>query len=103
MEQINVSRQALSKWELDTAIPDTENILQISRLFSVSTDYLLYDEYESDDRAPAVQPVQPTARRIPIPAIIGSLLAALSVRSGPHRSGRDRLGERRRLLLRDFR
>ncbi len=47
--QISISRQALSKWELGTAIPDTENVVQISKLFSVSTDYLLYDEYESDD------------------------------------------------------
>lgn len=52
--QINISRQALSKWESDTAIPDTENVVQISKLFRVSTDYLLYDEYESDDDLPAV-------------------------------------------------
>lgn len=52
--QINISRQALSKWELGTAIPDTENIVQISKLFQVSTDYLLNDEYESDEDLPAV-------------------------------------------------
>lgn len=52
--QISISRQALSKWELGTAIPDTENVVQISKLFQVSTDYLLYDEYESDEDLPAV-------------------------------------------------
>lgn len=46
--QISISRQALSKWELGTAVPDTENVIQISKLFQVSTDYLLKDEYESD-------------------------------------------------------
>lgn len=53
--QISISRQALSKWELGTAIPDTENVVQISKLFQVSTDYLLNDEYESDEDLPAVQ------------------------------------------------
>ena len=53
--RISVSRQALSKWEQNAAMPDTENVLQISKLFGVSTDYLLYDEYESDDDIPAVK------------------------------------------------
>lgn len=48
-DKIEVSRQALSKWELGVATPDTENVLHISRIFGVSTDYLLYDEYESED------------------------------------------------------
>ncbi len=37
-----------------TAIPDTENVLQIRKIFGVSTDYLLNDEYESDTDIPAV-------------------------------------------------
>ena len=53
--KITVSRQALSKWELGAAIPDTENVLQISKLFGVSTDYLLNDEYDVDNDIPAVQ------------------------------------------------
>ena len=52
--QIGVSRQALSNWELDTAVPDTKNVLQLSKLFGVTTDYLLNDDYESDDDLPAV-------------------------------------------------
>ena len=50
--QISISRQALSKWELGTAIPDTENVLQISKIFGVSTDYLLNDDYEGDTDVP---------------------------------------------------
>lgn len=53
--QICISRQALSKWEQGTVIPDTENVLQISKLFGVSTDYLLHDDYTSDRDIPAVQ------------------------------------------------
>lgn len=40
-EQLGVSRQAISKWELDAAKPDLDNLLQISRLFAVSADELL--------------------------------------------------------------
>lgn len=45
--QLTVSRQAVSKWELNEAVPDTDNIIQLSRLFGVSTDYLLLDELEA--------------------------------------------------------
>jgi transcriptional regulator with XRE-family HTH domain len=43
-EKLTVSRQAVSKWELDQSIPDTDKILELSKLFNVSTDYLLNDE-----------------------------------------------------------
>ena len=45
--QLTVSRQAISKWELGESIPDTENIIQLSNIFGVSTDYLLKDDYEN--------------------------------------------------------
>lgn len=64
---ITVSRQAVSKWELGTAVPDTENILQLSELFGVSTDYLIKDSCESDEDIPAVvrtaEKVRVTERR----------------------------------------
>ena len=48
-EQIGVSRQALSKWESGSAVPDAVNILRLSKLFAVSADYLLDDAFESSD------------------------------------------------------
>lgn len=54
-EKLDVSRQAISRWENGTALPDAQNVLQISKLFHVTTDYLLNDDYESDDDIPAVQ------------------------------------------------
>lgn len=54
-EKLYVSRQAISRWENGTALPDVENILQISKLFNVTTDYLLNDDYKSDSDIPAVQ------------------------------------------------
>ena len=38
-DQLNVSRQAVSKWEGGTSIPDLDKILKLSALFEVSTDY----------------------------------------------------------------
>ena len=47
-EQINVSRQAISKWELEEAVPDTSKVILLSKLFQVSTDYLLKDDLDND-------------------------------------------------------
>ena len=43
-QQLGVSRQAVSKWEVDAAQPDVQNVLQISSLFGVTVDYLLREE-----------------------------------------------------------
>lgn len=40
-ERLNVSRQAVSKWELDKTLPDVNKLLKMSELFQVSVDYLL--------------------------------------------------------------
>ena len=47
-EKMDVSRQAISRWENGTALPDAQNILRISKLFNVTADYLLNDDYESE-------------------------------------------------------
>ena len=57
-EKLNVSRQAVSRWEMGTAMPDAANILQLSKLFHVTTDYLLNEEYESDADLPQVRAVK---------------------------------------------
>lgn len=48
-EKMNVSRQAVSKWESAQTIPDLEKILILSDLFGVTTDYLLKDNIETDE------------------------------------------------------
>lgn len=47
--KMNVSRQAISKWERAQTISDLEKILQLSVLFCVATDYLLKDEIEDEE------------------------------------------------------
>ncbi len=54
--QLNVSRQAVSKWENGQGFPETDKLIQISNMFNVSTDYLLKEEqpeqeYEAGDNA----------------------------------------------------
>lgn len=48
-EKMNVSRQAVSKWEGAQTVPDLEKILLLSSLFSVTTDYLLKDEIKDEE------------------------------------------------------
>lgn len=43
-DELRVSRQAISKWELGESIPDTENLISLSKFYGVSLDYLLLDE-----------------------------------------------------------
>ncbi len=43
-DKLGVSRQSVSKWESAQSIPDLQRILEMSKLFGVSTDYLLKDE-----------------------------------------------------------
>ena len=47
--QLGVSRQSVSKWESAGSIPDLDKILQMSRIFGVSVDYLLKDELETEE------------------------------------------------------
>ena len=51
-EQLGVSRQAVSRWEVGSALPDASNILQLSKLFGVSADYLLNDDYKGESPEP---------------------------------------------------
>lgn len=57
-EKLDVSRQAISRWESGAAMPDANNILQLSKLFDVTTDYLLNDDYQSDNDLPKIKEVQ---------------------------------------------
>ena len=54
-ERMDVSRQAVSKWEMAQSTPDLDKILLMSELFGVSTDYLLKDDIE-DSPSPDAEP-----------------------------------------------
>lgn len=97
--QIGVSRQSLSKWESDGALPDTANIITLADLFGVSTDYLLREAEAADAPAapikeapipepsasqpiaPIVQVMPPQQKKNTPPTIlvIGSVLLVLGI------------------------
>ena len=62
-EKLNVSRQAISKWEGAQSVPDMGRIIQLSELFGVSTDYLLKDNMENEEPA-AAEDTEGSARTI---------------------------------------
>lgn len=43
-EIMNVSRQAITKWESDNGLPDVSNLQELSKVFGITVDYLLNDE-----------------------------------------------------------
>lgn len=53
-EKVGVSRQAISKWEADAALPDIDKLITLSRLFQVSVGWLLGVE-----KMPEAQPETP--------------------------------------------
>lgn len=50
--QMAVSRQAISKWELGEAVPDVENVIGLSKIFEVSTDYIIKDDADEKTELP---------------------------------------------------
>ena len=61
-EQLGVTRQSVSKWEGAQSIPDMDKVVQMSRLFGVTTDYLLKDELEEQTAAPVEEESSPLRR-----------------------------------------
>lgn len=43
-EMMNVSRQAISRWEVGTAVPSTDNLKFLGNLYGVSLEYLLHND-----------------------------------------------------------
>lgn len=56
-EQLGISRQAVSKWEVDAAQPELDKVVALARLFGITTDELLLGE------VPDPQPVEGGAPR----------------------------------------
>lgn len=71
-ERVGVSRQAVSKWELGTALPELDKLKLLAKTFGVSTDWLLDDEQD------VPQEPQPVAQQHSwvedVPGVLGKLL-----------------------------
>ena len=87
-EKLGLSRQAVSKWEADQAVPTMDNLMELSKLFGVPVDTLLRPDAElmpkaedSDESWPGAenQPVRHENRKWKIAAIAAAGLLCVSV------------------------
>ena len=62
--RLNVSRQSVSKWEGAQSIPDMDKVVQMSRLFGITTDFLLKDELEIEEHTQSEPMDEPPLRRV---------------------------------------
>lgn len=70
---VNVSRQAVSKWEGAQAQPELEKLLALSDFFQVSTDYLLKGEQPAADKQPTAPIATGEAPKAPLCLINATL------------------------------
>ena len=73
-ELLEVSRQAVSKWETNLTEPDTGNLIQLARILNVSVEYLASGEQEK-------QKVVYVEKNIPIFKIFGIIFTSLGALS----------------------
>ena len=105
-DELDVSRQSVSKWENNTAIPDLDKLMKMSSLFEVSLDTLVFGEEKQQQAEPsqvdvAQTPAAPT-RHAQFPTkifigvilfIFGAVLFLLSMFWGNHLSFGEEFGE----------
>lgn len=74
-ERLNVSRQAVSKWETGAAVPTTETLIELADCFGVSLDYLIRNDCSTG------QPERPSAKKKHSAAkrILGAFLLGAAV------------------------
>lgn len=71
--RLGVSRQAVSRWELDETLPDTQNLLPLKEALGVSIDMLLDSAQDLEEPAPQAGPA-PAAASSPARPSLGALL-----------------------------
>jgi len=62
---MNITRQAVSRWEQGESVPDIDNLVQLSTIFKVSTDYLLKDGASATSAATQIQVQDNRDNRLP--------------------------------------
>ena len=80
-ERLNVSRQAISRWETGTGMPTLDNLIQMGKLYQVSLDELVYGsggaEATEEVPEPEIPPEEPETVQAPKrrrPALLGILV-----------------------------
>ena len=79
-ERLNVSRQAVSKWEQDLSAPDTYNLIALAELLGVSVEYLATGKTkEPQETALEVSAPLPTKSGITVRQILGLILIPIGL------------------------
>lgn len=81
-EEMNVSRQAISRWERGTAVPSTDNLKYLGRLYDVPLEYLLHDDAPEPDRVANVtgeNKQHHNRRNFLVLIVIGMLVASICI------------------------
>lgn len=79
-EAINVSRQAISRWEVGSAIPSADNLMWLSKFYEVSMDELM--GVGTDDKLSAKEEQQIISKKPVISKKIAIILCAIMVSIG---------------------
>ena len=72
-QRLGVSRQAVSRWELDESLPETANLLPLGEVLGVSLDTLLDPAQGLEGPAPKEEPSAPAAPAPTAPSLRGLL------------------------------
>lgn len=75
-ELMGVSRQSISKWESEQSMPDSYNIVTLSEIFGVTTDYLLKGAESASDKATTAP--KPSAKKYNIVATALNVLGLMT-------------------------
>lgn len=62
-DALGVTRQAVSRWESDLSFPETEKMIELCRLFSISADELLFPDREGRESAGATHGEGPSEEK----------------------------------------
>ena len=89
-ERLGVSRQAVSRWEADGAVPDTDKLIALSKLFGLTLNELLQVENPPEPPAPVEKAAEKRSRRRWRPLLLAAVcfLAGLAVGRAPDLAAR---------------
>jgi len=80
-EILKVSRQSVSRWEMDVAFPETEKLIKLSKLLDCSIDFLLSEEDLEQEKVKRIHSLKEICRFI---RECGYFFLATSIESEPH-------------------
>ena len=83
-DALDVSRQSVSKWENNSAVPELEKLIKMAQIFGITLDVLVSGEVKTTTPPPPVASTNPIpGRRLVVPGIIllcfGILMALISL------------------------